>query len=703
MGTRIGQFRTIQGDLVTVTFTGNYVADGTLTLSASPVVIQMDGGSEYTAVKYATASVTCIVDGMANLDIFSPIPLSVSVTITNTTTGALLFCGYVTPNSYNQTITGVNDELTIECVDWLGAAKATPYRLVNEAAGMQVLTLQECLRHIAQLLGSSAKIKLCKHLRIVNGLGDAETGRYDLLTLNESYFFSSTTPEEVDGVLTFKSLAMTCYDVLKMVGESLRSTWLQISDTIYLYDNIQHHSNGRALYGLMSGGDGLGLSQFEGDTLEVTAGNLEGEVQISTLSRYSRFSLERNHTQSIDLLHDPFDKTFLSTDSQTYNDYTEGSGSSKKNIRAIILKSKLYDTHYVDSHTFSNFVGYYEYQPSSLYDSPYDKNSVYGDARKTWNNVLRILSSPGGVTMQKIFSQKIAFRTATQMRDSLYLNLQIEAAFSRDTSRLYPYQLIERGTAMRHFKIGMSLKVGDKFYKPHANANTGEWVNEETVFNLYFANGTSQNVEWFSNIATYQPWQAPYDFNLGAGGGVEISLWLTDSDGDSNITEWYACYIRKLQLSVIPGPLVNWGIAGHPLPQVESRGTWGYDSNYDTVVLPIELREPLADKWWGTNIQGVEYMGASLPNNQFDYPRVQADFSFVANPEKYDEGRYTMLERIEKLATMGDGIEMQMTITDNNNEISPLTALISSLWSGRKVITAYTKNIANNSIQLTIQ
>ena len=698
MGTRIASFSTIDGDAIEVRFAGNSVISGELTLSEQPVILSMEGGAEYKGIKHTSATINCITDGIDLLDLFTSEPLSVVVTITNTTTGERVFNGYTTPNNYNQSLSGYNDELSIECVDWLGVAKFVPYRLLNEGSGFQVLTLKDCLRRIVELLNQNADVKLCSNIRIVGGPDASQTtNRYDLLTLNESYFFDSTTPDNIDSTLTYQSLAMSCYDVLNMIAESLRSTWVQIGDTIYLIDYILHHAMGRAPYSLISSSNGLGLTSYEGISIELTEELFdEGATQISALPRYSRFSLSRQQADSIDLLQDPFDEKYLSPLNGTYTDYEI---NSLERVSALLLTSKLYDASYVDSKRFANFVGYVELKANSLLTSIYDLTSVWGDKKNTWNNVLRIVHASGaGTDYVKVFSRKSRFRTSTSARQCLFLSLEMEAAFSRDVSRLYPYDLIKKGKTSTAFHIFASISVGGKFFQPIQNG--GYWTDDEVIFPLYFANGQDTEVEWFNELVAANTLLTPYSFESPPEGIIEFSLYL--GPGSSLATDWYCCYIRKLALRLIPGWLVNWGAADNPVPEVESIGDWNYQWNYDEVSLPIEIREPLAEKWWGTQIEGVEYMDTQ-PGNTAN-PRYGTAIEFIQDDGvSLPGGNYSMIERIAALANMGAGYELRIPIRDTNNTINSLTVFTSPLWSGYKVITAIEKDLANNTATVTIQ
>ena len=228
MGIKSMRFLNMEGDTIVVSFSGDNVAQGELIPAESPVILQMDGGGgEYKAVKYTTASISIVCDGLQHLDLYTAEPLAVKVLAYNDTTDTTLFSGYVSPNTFNQTITGVNDTLTIECVDCLGIAKFVPYRRSISEEGFRLITLSELLLSMGTSLNVN-KILLSDFISIKSGDEQRETSIYQALELSESYFFSSSTlPQTLpDGNSSFDPLAVTIYDILSAVAESFRATWV---------------------------------------------------------------------------------------------------------------------------------------------------------------------------------------------------------------------------------------------------------------------------------------------------------------------------------------------------------------------------------------------------------------------------------------------------------------------------------------------
>ena len=310
MASKIMQFSTLDGDRIKVTFTGDAVSEGTLIPGEDPVRIQMDGGSrDYEAVKYATATVTCITDGLQLQDLFTD-SINVRVSVVNETTGKTLFLGAVSPNTFAQTLTGYNDELAIECVDMLGAAKFVPYTKLNgDSAAFSAMTIAKAVLHIASMLGLQ-RVWFADSVSVQPRHGEYSTTSYEKLTIAEQYFYENTTPElvhkDTGTEVTYAPLAMNCHDALAMLSESLYMTFTQVGEDLYLHDYMPLRADGQVTYKEILS-TGLGTDRLTVSATELTEELFDaGATQISVLPRYSLFSVEHKPAEEVNLLPDAF-------------------------------------------------------------------------------------------------------------------------------------------------------------------------------------------------------------------------------------------------------------------------------------------------------------------------------------------------------------------------------------------------------------
>lgn len=680
----------LDGDIIAIEFAGANVTNGTI--EVRDVTTQMDGSADYEAVKYTTASITCIVDGLQLLDLYATTPLDVSVKIANETTGKVLFSGYVSPNTYNQPLDGYNDELTIECVDCLGIAKFVPYELIEGSYGFSTLTLGNVLQHIASLIHVNG-VQVADTVRIVSGDDLHTTHRYDLLTVSEQYFFKSINPRVLpSGAAELYPVAETCFDVLKMIAESFRMSWVQEGEIIYLHDYVAARSQGLIPMRQL-GAEAIPLPVGCEITLQAESFAAMGST-ISITPRPSLYSLESAAVDSVSLLQELFSEETLSPD----GGQTRYEDNKYSDDYTVTLAQRLTSTVY-DVGNNGAIVGYVELKhPGVSSFTDYWSASAWGDKEHKWDTALRFAIPEDNNAVQRVFSRRIAYSTAVQGRNFLGLRFKINAAFTNDTSRLAPFDLRTNGTC----KLYITLSVGGPGAPLYYNEITGGWSGEWHLIELLFP---YVNSEWrdtfYADIpggvqfAPFPPteilaWNIP-------DGRVDLSFWIPTAEADAG---WKVAYIKNLSLDLVPRPDVRAINTLNSIPEITYKGTYVYNDEAETVTLPIELEHILAERYFGTKIEGVEYMTSShIEVPWIDSGRWSAKLRFAeaAGGEIYD-----MLERIYRLATLGDGTEVEITVNDGHNEITPFTALLAGAWNGRKLPVAISKNYRDNYAKITL-
>ena len=685
------RFSNMENDTILVTFSGDSVADGELIPAPSPVVLQMDGGGgEYSAVKYTTASVSILCDGVQHLDLYAVAPLAVKVNVTNETTDKVLFLGYVTPNTFAQPINGVNDTLTIECVDLLGISKFIPLDIGVD----KLFTLAEVFAAIAERLGVAEKWYVCRHVRLTSGDGSRSTVDYHKLTIPSRYFYEDVSPSPVgQGAVSLLPNAMTIFDALKMIAESFRSTWIQIADTLYLFDEVTCREQGATPY--------IGHSGWVatlGGTKELTEESFAASSsQISVLPKYSMVSLARKSAKEIALLPPVFDNKLLTLGDDEWK-YRDNKGDSDETLTVVqSLDSQVCD--------MRRDFGFYSYAtltpPKTRAWSDAWEIATWGDEHQ-WTNYLRLPANNDGSALATIaMTIKPEYVTALPERAVIGLRFKINAAFSQDTTRMYPYKLKDSGLFRLRAKFKVTKPDGSVLYY---NEFGEYWQEQSRMIGLTFP--TYLASEWretyimaFFSDGTESAQRYPVDDIMAIGipgGKIEVELYSSPSDTDN----YDVCYIKALELQAVVLPDVRAVNAKDAAAEVEYLGTYDYNNTLETVTLPIDVRATFGDKYFGTVIDGEELLQSRATGaNVLSSKRWEVQLAF----DNGKGGKLSMLERIDAMTRCGDGMEYELELCDEHNSAySPLMKIASSAWQGGKAIAGYSRDIANSLIHVTL-
>lgn len=679
MGTKTMRFANMENDTIVVTFSGDNVSDGELTPAPSPVVLQMDGGGgEYSAVKYTTASISILCDGVQHLDLFSNNPLGVSVKVVNETANDTLFFGFVTPNTFNQAITGFNDTLSIECVDCLGAAKYKPFKRINPEEGFPISRIGDILLREAIDLGAKS-VLLPDYIQLLSGDGAKVTSNYQALEVSESYFYSSTTlPRKLpDGKLSFDALAVTVYDIFEMVAQSFRASWVMYRDYIVLVDYIALSDAGELSALMLPNGLAQKLSaKITLDEESVAS----GAANITILPRYSLVSLDNKECAGLKVHPDVFDDSLLFASRGHDVEIDEGRDETVYNLTQVLesnasdtvtvyapesaIPTSMFLAHKCVKSTDNGFIGLI------------DTEARWNDRLGGWDKYLRLFCPKNNEESKCLFSTKVDFRTAVVPSTFLGLKLSISVAFSETAEKLYPAELDSPNV---HF-LQIAIRCGDKYLR-HPGT-TDLWGPERVMQRLYFR----QESEWRTEFAHRGRGGLLCDDV--PGGEITLEIWATSA------TTWRTCYIKELSLELTTDKVAALYLAREP--ETLYRGTYEYDKEMDTVSLPFRFGFPLADKPFGTIIDGEEY---AVTYGDSGNRTVGCNMEFHTPAG----ATYDMLERIERLANFGDGKQWEIPLCDaHNNFITPHSAVSSPAWDGYKVIASLERDISESTINVTL-
>lgn len=692
MGKKSFQFLNAEHEPIEVVFSGDNVVDGELVPAGeSPVVLTMEASGEYKAVKYTTASIEVITDGLSLLDLYATEPLSVRVEISNLVTGVILFRGFFSPNVYNQSISGVCDSLTIECVDCIGISKFMQYKLSIPSyyipQHMSILTLRELMLHISSLLPFD-NVFFADFLKIVSGTG-LTTDKYEQLTISESYFIETLQSGEQTAsdknYMTVANNAITVYEVLEMIASSLRATFVQDGGDLYLIDELMIAEGVSGAVSFKPLNEGYGTKILRGNVVELTEDDVEGEFEVSVVSRNSLYKLANTPESEIQITPDIFSRDEVAPIFDTYE--RSGYFLYEQLESRLLMEGEMW--------------GYIE-----LSDDEHYFYVAYDDPDKNWNNVVTAEYAAGGVVLEV----NRAFIAPVLERESLGLKLSISAAFTQSSAfAKYPKELFSGGQPALSILLSVTTPSGEVLYW---DCDNNAWTNAVSLITIRFVEGS----EWRNDFrllssTSFQPIVAaagnPTLIIAPRPPAGSVALKIVCPKNFTNSTSWTACYIRDIALHITPVPRARIGAFSHMPPAVESEGVYSFDKVGDPVELPIQLRLILAEKIFGTTIDGVDYFDrvqVSTPPDEAKEPllyyRWLCDYSF----QRADGTTYTMMNRITEQGRGGEGIELSLQLKDKHNaSYTMCDSLLSTIWRLPKRITGFERDLQQSTIYITVR
>ena len=681
MGSLIGKAVTLSGDEVQVAFVADEFEDGVLPPITS-INMQMDGGSgEYVPLKATTASVGFLVDDLQVLRICS-LGYPVAVYIDNYATNKTLFRGYIVPNSYNQQLTGVNDEVTVECVDCLGWAKYVQYRQVDAERGFLALRVDDLVLHCMSLIGADGRYaKVMFPQSVAMWRGDRRVG-VEPVCLAENYFFNSDIPDEATG--DYRPQAMKCDQVLAMIAESLHLTWVGDGLNVWLRDELSAVV-GEVLY----------MDLYTGDVATLPVNREVAELDsngaawnVSTLSRIEMTEVVYERADSVQAQQDPFDTATLVEDGD-YEEYYNAGDNAYKRVISVPLRSSIYDTYYPSRdgsppRLYSRFVAWRE-NDSVVPDSGsphFLDDYAWGDGQ--WNVALKLYDIDRQ-PIQELLRRKIQFSTpvigeprALVEYAARTLHIAAEVAVAelpegeedsdgekeaRMLARLWP-----QNEKSIDCELLVSVVVGGRYYDPE----TDSYTDEKKVFSVnVYKDGTAHWNIYSWRDKTQDGIPIPYC------GTIELVIY---SNGQRD-TKWTVAWLKRLELTL----------------------------KSDTFALREDLVKPKVvrvGRWNNERVQRIEppfNVYYNMPPRPLYLPLANGEYGEPALEYTVDGLRMGLAQYAHNLANIGDRLMFQVPLRDEANALSPLDAFTCpQLWSGRKVVDGYTRDVLNNEITLTL-
>ena len=637
MGRVVGRAVSLTDNTYEVVFSSPSIDDSEVMITS--IVTQVDGSEEYSPLKSRTASVSCLTDGLALMRLC--LTVDVRVTISNVTQNVLVFSGYVVPNSLNQIVLGVNDTITIECIDNLGYAKYLPYSKVGEGfAAMSVGSFCERMR----LLLGLQNVYISNSLVIRNPVNGDETAAYDRLTFSEGYFYNSRINPgyDGDGHPTYDVEAVACADALEMISKSLLMTWIQVGDSLYLTSGIADEAFRDTSGNIHTPAFSLNIGEED---------MADGGIQVSTVAPAMSFSLSHpTRQEEVAVIPDVFAaESFVSND-----DYL-ATRVGEDNVELFSLTSKIYDIA-----SYASFVG-----NSKTDIAQWHPSKPIGE----YDISLRVPT--GGTARENLLQQRAAYATSFVGR-RCHLAIDFKVVYG---GNLFPVDEKEAENA----QLVISVCIGGKYYD-----GSGQWVDSPTSFS-YGADRTGKRER--PNISLSDRPDGPLIVAINS----IRQLNLNTTPDVVFLTEF------KVAIAPNPAPRCADNATG------DSEEVWGDIADVRGrsygLELPISARYALSDRTWDTDIDGVVYRGyeyeqyeASDGTNELLIKRSGVDFLYGAS-------RSSMRRRVEELANPGDGLRYELSIAADTIDI--VGSCTSPLWT-RKSIVAATCDILNSISTITI-
>lgn len=215
-----GKFKDIQGTEYAVTIDAHMISSSDeeeITLGENPCTITSNSSGIFTPIK----SRSCTIEILSKrwlFDLYSPTAKGVSVRVQkglNT-----VFFGYLTPNSYDQSYTYI-DNISLEAVDAVSILKNYDYQPTNDKPSYQ--SLISIINRLLRNAGYSGMLYVPNSLE---GLNNTQDSVINSLFLSEGNFF-----DDDDEHTPWKQ-----YDVLEEILKYLGWSLVPYGDDIYLLD-----------------------------------------------------------------------------------------------------------------------------------------------------------------------------------------------------------------------------------------------------------------------------------------------------------------------------------------------------------------------------------------------------------------------------------------------------------------------------------
>lgn len=686
MGSLLGRAVTLDGDEVTVAFIADEFEgnDGEALPEIVSINLQMDGGSgEYLPLKTTTASIGFVVDDVSLLKMCN-YGYPIKVAIDNATTHTTIFKGYIVPNSLNQSVSGLNDTVTVECVDRLGYAKYVPYTQYDAPTGFEALSLEAVIERSLRLIdvdfaSGHERVIVPNNIRVWRGY--SRNMSFSKLVVSEVDFFKSKLPDE--STKDYRPHAMTCEDVLTMIAKSFHLTWMSVNSDVVLCDGLSDN-----LQYVYLGYQGILtlpiVHNIEEDSFASTVCN------VSTLSRVAMTEVRHERVESVGILQNPFDDLTLRRNGD-YNIYYNSGEDVERSVVSTSLISDIYNTYgSAGDGCYSQFVAWRTINkalPAMTTSVPIGP-WCWGDGE--WTVALKICDTDKTV-LRRLLQRKVKFETPAigNPGGTAYSARVLQIAAQVVVAQLNDGEKDSNGEKMAELKrklwpknekkidckLLVSVQLNGLYFKPSDKSYT----TDETIFPVNVrADGTADwDIYGLNDGTSGIPVPTP--------GQLTFTLYSIGQYGSAG---WDVAWLKELELTMRSS---DWALSDDlAINPVERVGNWARDRVQSIEPPPFDIyynmtSRPIYCPLVRNDEGEEEYVGR---------PRLQYDI---------DGKEMTFCEYAHALANRGDRLMWEMSLRDEANALSPLDAFTcAELWNGRKAMVGFSRDVINNKITVTL-
>lgn len=296
----IGYFRDVKNELYSVEIHVKNDIDGEreITLGGTPFITNMDGGKGdiYAPVKYQGATIEVVTEDYL-FDIYHGDAQKVSVTLLKN--GSKLWCGFVSPNLYNQGFEKIRELVEIECIDGLSTLKYFPYR--QEQKDIRSLyyiidkVLQQCNAYKYFYVSTNTQIST-----------DDDRSFIENTYITENLFFDTKRKDDE----TDDDIAWKCSDVIEEICQYCGYTCFSNGENVYFvdYDAIKNEHTEYIRYEI---GKDTPPSTWDIDFQHVIRENeyAENGANVSLDNVYNKVIVKADYTTVDTLVNDIWENT----------------------------------------------------------------------------------------------------------------------------------------------------------------------------------------------------------------------------------------------------------------------------------------------------------------------------------------------------------------------------------------------------------
>lgn len=216
-----GKFSNLNGKVFDVKIlTGTSTAEVPITFSGSPCIIQSSSSGLFSPIKSRSCTLSIVSDSYY-MDLYQSSSRGARVIIKDDSDGHIIFRGYLTPNSYDQSYTYI-DRIELEAVDAVSTLR--DFRLTNIGEGYQYRSFIAYILEFLKECGYEGSLFIPETYNYLNG--SSVTDVLGSLFASEANFYDDDEEHQ----------AWTKYEVLEEIMKFMNWSLCPFGDDVYIVD-----------------------------------------------------------------------------------------------------------------------------------------------------------------------------------------------------------------------------------------------------------------------------------------------------------------------------------------------------------------------------------------------------------------------------------------------------------------------------------